>query len=183
MLFETNRLALRNWRDADKAPFAALNRDPEVMTYLGGLRTESQSHGLVEEQMSIAAEGKPVFWVAEHKSSGEFMGFIGVKEINFEAPFVTSKPGYEIGWRLAKKFWGKGYASEGAKAALQYAFRQWTMEHIWSFTVPDNLASQKVMRNIGMAQVKNGNFAHPALAASHPLSLHVLYRINRPTHF
>lgn len=108
------------------------------------------------------------------------MGFIGVKEINFDAPFADPKPGYEIGWRLGQKFWGRGYATEGAKAALQYAFDEWSVDHIWSFTVPDNLASQKVMRNIGMTRADNGDFAHPALTKDDPLSMHVLYRIDNP---
>lgn len=178
--YETERLILRNWYDADKTPFAELNRDPEVMTYLGGLRTAEQSARLVEEQIAIAAEGKPVFWVAEHKATKTFMGFIGVKEINFDAPFADPKPGYEIGWRLGKNFWGQGLVTEGAKAALSYAFEHCHMDNIWSFTVPENLASQKVMQNIGMARVENGDFAHPSLAIDDPLSIHVLYRIDHP---
>lgn len=179
MIIQTKRLTLRNWEETDKIPFAQLNRDPEVMTFLGGLRSKEQSSKLVDEQISIAANGKPVFWVAEHKSSGQFMGFIGVKEINFDAPFADPKPGHEIGWRLAQKFWGQGYATEGALAALHYAFDQWRMDHIWSFTVPENLASQKVMQKIGMTKLESG-FAHPALAPDDPLSIHVLYRIDYP---
>lgn len=179
MLFETDRLIIRNWRDADKPHFARMGQDPEVMRYLGGLRNKQASDQAVVDQMALFAERKPAFWAAALKSSREFMGFIGVKEINFSAPFADPKPGFEIGWRLAKEYWGNGYATEGAKAALTYAFSNWDIDLIWSFTVPDNLASQRVMEKIGMHRVKGGDFAHPNLAENDPLSRHVLYRIDK----
>ncbi len=179
MLFETKRLTIRNWQDTDKPHFAKMGQDPEVMKYLGGLRDTAACDQAADDQMALYAKDEPAFWAAELRSSGEFMGFIGVKAINFDAPFAAPNPGYEIGWRLARHFWGQGYATEGAKAALAFAFANWDMDQIWSFTVPENRASQKVMQKIGMFKVVEGDFAHPSLDKDDPLSLHVLYRAER----
>ena len=96
--------------------------------------------------------------------------------MNFEARFT---PSYEIGWRLARPYWGQGLATEGARAALRFAFENWDMPHIHSFTVHANKASQAVMEKIGMTRIKDGDFAHPNLALDDPLSGHVLYVIGR----
>jgi len=179
MLFETSRLIGRVWKPSDKSSFARMNADPKVMEYLGGLRTTDQSDQSVDDQIALTAKGEPAFWATERKSDGAFLEFIGVKSINFDAPFADPAPGYEIGWRLAKDYWGNGYATEGAKAALKYTFETWAMHTIYSFTVPANTPSQAVMRKIGMQRDLGGDFAHPNLHQDHPLSRHVLFRIKR----
>lgn len=179
ILFETQRLILRNWRETDKIPFAQMSQDPAVMEFLGGVRTQAQSDSAVDDQIALYHLGEPAFWAAEQKSSRQFIGFIGVKAINFEAGFAQPAPGYEIGWRLSQTFWGKGFATEASRAALSYAFANWNMPDIYSFTVPANIASQNVMKKIGMRRVEGGDFDHPSLDKNDPLLRHVLYRVEK----
>ena len=168
---------MRAWRDEDRAPFAELNADPTVMEFLGPPQTRAESYAAVDRQMALIAKGDPAFWAVERIEGGAFMGFIGVKAITFDAPFT---PGHEIGWRLAHEFWGKGYAPEGAKAAIAHCFDNYDMPCIYSITARDNVRSQSVMQKIGMARVADGDFQHPNLPRAHLLSWHVLYRIDRP---
>ncbi len=114
---------------------------------------------------------------AERKSDGTLLGFIGIKEITFDAPFGT---GYEIGWRLAPQYWGKGYASEGARAVLSFGFEKVGLDKIFSFTVSRNERSQAVMKRIGMIKVDGGDFDHPDLSSDDPLRHHLLFRKDRP---
>jgi len=172
----TDRLLLRPWREEDRAAFAAINADPAVMQYLGGPQTHAESDAGVDRQMALTAAGEPCFWVAERRADDALLGFAGVKPITFAAPFG---PGYEVGWRLGKDHWGQGYASEGARAALGHAFQVLELKEVFAFTVPANLASQAVMRRIGMIRVNGGDFDHPSLPEGHHLRRHVLYRAVR----
>ncbi len=176
MNVETPRLRLRGWLERDRAPFAKLNADPNVMKFLGPALTRAQNDAVIDAQMALMCAGRPAFWAVESVSDNQFMGCIGVKKVNFEAAFT---PAYEIGWRLGAEFWGQGYATEGAKAALAHAFETWGMDEIYSFTVLDNVSSQSVMQKIGMTHLPKGAFNHPKLALDDPLSPHVLYRIRR----
>ena len=99
---------------------------------------------------------------------------IGLATATFDAPFT---PCVEIGWRLASRFWGHGYATEGARAALQFGFEEIELEEIVAFTVPENMASRRVMEKIGMMRNTADDFQHPLLPTDHPLRHHVLYRI------
>jgi RimJ/RimL family protein N-acetyltransferase len=175
-MFQSERVRMRTWREEDRAPFARMNSDPKVMEFLGPAQTRAQSDAAVDRQLALIAQGEPAFWAAERIADGAFMGFIGVKRFTFDAPFT---PGYEIGWRLAYEFWGKGYASEGAGAALAYCFANYAMAHIDAITTRDNIRSQSVMKKIGMHYVEGADFAHPQLAPESPISWHVLYRIER----
>jgi len=176
MRLDTPRLILRAWQDSDRAAFAQINRDPDVMKYLGPLLTRAQSDAAIDQQIKLMGHGEPAFWATEYKDSGHLIGCIGIKRVSFQAHFT---PCFEIGWRLGSAFWGRGLASEGAKATLDYSFEHWDMAKIMSFTVPANLASQGVMRKIGMSRVVGGDFDHPNLAKNHPLSRHVLYEVKR----
>lgn len=176
MLIETDRLHLRHWQDKDREPFARMNRDPNVMKYLGPALTRQDSDAAIDRQIAFMEDGEPAFWAAATLHDDALIGCIGVKRVTFEAPFT---PCYEIGWRLGTEHWGKGYATEGAKAALNFAFKNWNMQIIYSFTVPANIKSQAVMQKIGMSYVEGGGFNHPALAKDDPLLRHVLYKIDR----
>lgn len=176
MLTQTDRLYLRAWQDSDREPFAALNSDPKIMKFLGPPLTRQGSDAAINAQIALMKAGGPAFWAVENRNDGRFMGCIGFKAIGFKAGFT---PGYEIGWRLARQYWVRGYATEGAKAALKSAFEQWGMGEIYSFTVHQNAASQSVMNKIGMTRIRGGDFNHPSLAPDDPLSAHVLYRIDR----
>ena len=175
-LISTQRITLRKWKNSDREPFAQLNQDPDVMTYLGAPMSREDSDAAIDKQLALMAAGEPAFWAVEENQTRKFIGCIGVKRVTFKAAFT---PCYEIGWRLSKSAWGKGFATEGARAALSLAFRDWDMEKIYSFTVHANIRSQSVMEKIGMSRIIDGDFKHPNLPEDHPLSEHVLYSIGR----
>lgn len=175
-IIRTERLLLRQWRESDFEPFARLNADPKVMEYFPGLKTREESdHSVHLFSAHIEKCGWGLF-AAELAATGEFIGFIGLAEVDFEAEFT---PAIEIGWRLAYKHWGKGYATEGALALLHYAFKVLKLEEIVSFTATGNKRSRAVMEKIGMHPDPKGDFDHPKISAGHPLQRHVLYRISR----
>jgi RimJ/RimL family protein N-acetyltransferase len=169
---ETARLKLRRWREEDRAPFAAMNADAEVMEHFPTVMTREQSDASYERiQKHFARRGFGV-WAVE--AEGEFAGFTGLMHPGFEAHFT---PCVEAGWRLARRFWGKGIATEAARMAVRYGFEQLLLDEIVSFTIPANARSRRVMEKIGMRH--SGDFDHPALAEGHPMRRHVLYRLSR----
>ena len=172
----TDRLLLRQWRDSDREPFAALNADPAVMEHFPALQTREQSDDLIDRNIPELDGRGWGLWAMEVKDTGEFIGFTGLNVPTFEAPFL---PGVEIGWRLAKGAWGNGYATEAARAALAYAFGPAGLNEIVSFTATTNLPSQRVMQRIGMVHDQAGDFDHPRVEDGHRLQRHVLYRITR----
>jgi RimJ/RimL family protein N-acetyltransferase len=115
-------------------------------------------------------------WAVELKETGELMGFIGLNYTDWESHFT---PAVEVGWRLGSPYWGKGYATEGAKASLDYGFNSCGLKEIVSFTVPANKRSIRVMEKIGLKRDLSGDFAHPKLSADHHLSQHILYRLTK----
>lgn len=169
----TPRLLLRQWQPQDLAPFAALNADAEVMRHFPALLTREQSDAMAGTIRELIAARGWGFWAAEHRASGEFMGFIGLHIPTAPLPF---QPCVEIGWRLARPFWGQGLASEGARAALAYGFGVLGLESIVSFTALQNLRSQAVMQRLGMLRDVH-DFDHPALPEGHALRRHCLYRL------
>lgn len=173
-ILTTPRLILRLWRDADIAPFVALNADARVTEFLPGPVTPGQAKDFVEKQNALYALHGTCYFAAELEATGELAGFVGVKYQDFAAPFA---PCFEIGWRLGAPHWGRGLASEGAQAVLDYAFDTLGLREIVAFTVPPNLRSVRVMERLGMVRVAGADFAHPALPSAHPLSWHLLYRI------
>ena len=175
-VIQTERLILRTWKIEDADPYYQINQDPLVIEFLRGPLSMEQVNdfiAFVNKQCSQMGYG---LWAVEEKSSEKLMGFIGLDPIHWDAPFG---PGVEIAWRLGSQFWGKGYATEGAKAALNYGFTHCGLNEIFSFTVPANIRSIRVMEKIGMQRDLRGDFAHPKLAADHPLSKHILYRIKQ----
>lgn len=172
----TSRLKLREWRDEDLEPFAALNADPSVMEFLPALLSRAESDAMAERIRGHFAEHRFGLWAAELREESKFIGFIGLNVPKFEAHFT---PCVEVGWRLAAEYWGRGYAPEGARAALEYGFRELGLEEIVAITVPHNLKSRRVMEKIGMRHDQAGDFPHPNLPEESPLKQHVLYRIGR----
>jgi RimJ/RimL family protein N-acetyltransferase len=173
----TDRLLLRQWRDSDREPFAALNADPAVMEHFPAPQTREQSDALIDRNIPELDGRGWGLWAMEVKDTGEFIGFTGLNVPTFEAPFL---PGVEIGWRLAKGAWGNGYATEAARAALAYGFGPAGLHEIVSFTATTNVPSQRVMQRIGMVHDEAGDFDHPRIEDGHRLKRHVLYRIHRP---
>ncbi len=176
----TERLILRPWRDSDLAPFAALNADPAVMQHFPGTLTEVQANALAQGIREDMAERGFGWWAAEAPGVAPFIGFIGLSVPDFNAHFLP--PGrrvVEVGWRLARDHWGKGYASEGAREALRFGFEKLGLEEIVSFTTTTNERSQAVMRRLGMTHDVRDDFDHPGIPPGHRLSRHVLYRKHR----
>jgi RimJ/RimL family protein N-acetyltransferase len=173
MEIETDRLILRRWQPRDLDPFASLNADPRVMEFLPVILSRAEAETMmsaIDQRIRLAGFG---FWAAELKETKSLIGFIGLNVPSYTFPF---SPCVEIGWRLAFDCWGKGYAQEGARAALAYGFESVGLDEIVSFTAGNNIRSRRVMERIGMAHDARGDFDHPKLPEQHPLKRHVLYR-------
>ncbi len=173
---QTSRLVLRRWRAADREPFAALNADPAVMEHFPALLLRAESDALAGRIEAHFAERGFGLWAVEIPGVAPFAGFVGLSIPSFDAHFT---PCVEVGWRLARTYWGKGYATEGARAALRFGFEQSRLGEIVSFTVPANLPSRRVMERVGMSHSPADDFDHPGLPEGHPLRRHVLYRLRR----
>jgi len=169
---ETERLWLRQWRDSDLEPFAAMGACPEVMRYFPAQLNRAQSDAMAERIQGLIENRGWGLWALEEKATGYFIGFTGLHEAPEALQF---SPVTEVGWRLASSAWGKGYATEAARCALAFGFDQLYLDEIVSFTAVSNKPSQRVMERIGLENTGE-NFMHPALEADSPLAEHVLYR-------
>lgn len=174
-MIETERLILRPWRDSDREPFAAINADPRVAEWLGGVRSPAETDEMINRVDAHVARLGYGFWAAERKADGLLVGMIGLK-FHEESP---PGPCVEMGWRLAHDFWGQGLATEGARAALAWGFANIDVDEIIAFTAATNLASQAVMTRIGMTRDPARDFEHPQLAMGHPLRPHVVFAARR----
>jgi RimJ/RimL family protein N-acetyltransferase len=173
----TERLLLRSWRGADRDAHAAMNADPAVMEHFPGTMSRQQSDEMIDRVLAHWAELGWGLWAVEIPEVAPFIGFVGIARQN--------APGYpvvEVGWRLARPYWGHGYASEAAERALLLGFQTLRLDEIVSFTVPQNSRSRAVMERIGMHRDAADDFDHPRIdAARYPqLVRHVLYRLTGP---
>ena len=173
---ETARLRLRDWSDADAAPYAALNADPRVMEFFPAALTREQSDAQMAAIRTFIVNHGFGLYAAEEKASGRFVGFVGLSQPSFEAHFT---PAMEIGWRLARASWGQGYATEGARAVVDHAFGLLDLDALVSFTAEWNRPSRRVMEKLGMTHDPAEDFLHPRLPPDHKLTRHVLYRLRR----
>lgn len=171
----TERLLLRAWRRSDRVPFAALNADPVVMEHFPSTLTREESDVFVDRILDRWDRGRPSLWAVELPGAAEFLGYVGLLEPSFEARFT---PCVEVGWRLSAPFWGRGYAPEAARAALDHGFGHLGLDEIVSFTVGANTRSRRVMDKLGMHHDPADDFDHPNLAEGDPLRHHVLYRLS-----
>jgi RimJ/RimL family protein N-acetyltransferase len=173
---KTDRLLLRRWRESDRLPFQSMSADPRVMEHFPAPLTHEESAAFLERIDNHFEDHGFGLFAVELLESGTFAGFIGLAIPPFDAPFM---PAVEVGWRLAIEYWGRGLATEGARAALRYGFDTLALDSIVSFTVPANLRSRRVMEKLGMTHDPADDFDHPHLPEGHPLRRHVLYRIAR----
>lgn len=178
MFIETDRLVLRPWLEQDRAPFAELNADPEVMRYFPSVLCAEQSDALIDKARHKTQKDGFCFSPIEEKTSGTFLGFVGLSVPAYEKP-LPFDPCVEVGWRLSRKAWGKGFASEAARAWLRFGFETLDLEEIVSFTAEGNQPSRKVMERIGLTRDPKDDFDHPMIPAGHALKRHVLYRLDR----
>lgn len=170
----TERLVLRPWKETDFTPFAAMNADPKVREYFPSILTRQESDESATVISEIIEKTGWGFWAVSAPGVADFIGFIGLQPVPYEAHFT---PAVEIGWRLAQEFWGKGYATEGAFATLQYGFETLKLAEIVSLTAVSNVPSRNVMQKIGMQRTPDDDFDHPKVPIGHKLRRHVLYRL------
>lgn len=178
-VIETERLYLRQWQASDFAVFAEINADPEVMKYFPKLLSTAVSNAIAHKCQQLIIDKGWGLWAVSlkdrSKEKGAFIGFVGLNDTHADMSFA---PAVEIAWRLHKDCWGQGYATEAARAALNFAFTELSLDKVVSFTAVINKRSQRVMERIGMLNAQ-ANFYHPALDANHQLAEHVLYNITR----
>lgn len=173
---ETARLRLRRWRDADRAPFAAMSADPQVMEFFPALLTTDQSNAFIDRiEAHWDARGYGNY-ALEERDTGAFVGLTGLFDVFPEAHFA---PSVEIGWRLARPFWSRGYAREAAEAVIAAAFAEHDFPEIVAFTARLNVRSAALMQRLGMTRDPADDFEHPRVAEGDPLRPHVLYRLKR----
>jgi len=171
----TPRLRLRQWQESDKAAFAQMNADPEVMRFFPSTQTREQSDRSVAVWAAELDERGWSNWAVERISDGHFIGFVGLTIPKRALPFM---PCVEVGYRLGKQYWGKGYATEAGLEALRFGFEELQLQEVVSFTAKLNLPSQAVMRRLGMSDAEE-DFEHPAVPEGSPLRAHCLYRLPR----
>lgn len=170
---ETERLILRQWLPSDRAPFAELNADPEVMRYFPATLSREESDALADRAQAMIEQHGWGFWAVELKEDGDFIGFVGLNIPAVDLPF---NPCVEVGWRLAQASWGQGYATEAARACLKVGFQQLNLAEIVSFTTVANRRSRAVMERLGM-QLDPLTFEHPSVPEGSELREHCLYRL------
>jgi ribosomal-protein-alanine N-acetyltransferase len=172
----TERLLLRRWRPEDRQPFAALNADREVMEFFPAPLSRDESDALadrIEEHFESQGYG---LWAMEVLGGAPFAGFVGLNLANLTEIGIP-EDAVEVGWRLDRTHWGKGYATEAATASLQYAFENARLAEVLSFTSTVNKRSQQLMERIGMRRDPSGGFDHPRVPRESRLRAHVLYRM------
>ena len=174
-VIETERLILRTWRDSDLRPFSLMNQDPLVMEFFPKTLSQEESADSYKRITGFIEQKGFGLFAAEEKGSEEYIGFIGFNQPTFSSYFTTC---IEIGWRLDRRFWNRGFATEGAKACLTYGFSSLDFKEVVSFTSTINTKSINVMKKIGMTF--DGEFEHPNVEEGHSLRKHVLYKISRP---
>ncbi len=167
---ETPRLFLRQWKDSDYAPFAALHADPFVMEHFPFMLSCEQSDAFANKARQGIEEKGWGLWAVECKENGEFIGMVGLQPVSDFLPFA---PAVEVLWRLAYPYWGRGYATEAANACIDFAFQTLGEDHVVAFTALKNSRSEAVMKRLAMEY--HGVFDHPQLPDGHPSKPHHLY--------
>jgi len=169
---ETQRLRLRQWRQEDRAPFASLNGDPRVMEFFPSTLTAAQSDAMADRCEALIAERGWGFWAVEATATNRFIGFVGLHIPSAELP---CSPCVEVGWRLAREFWGRGLATEAAAAAVSTGFHRLGLPEIVAFTPLQNVRSRAVMKRLGM--LESGAFDHPHVPENSGVRRHCLCRL------
>jgi RimJ/RimL family protein N-acetyltransferase len=176
MELRTYRLLLRQWCESDVEPFAALSADPEVMRwYPESLDLDGAAAYVERCQAHIERHGYGP-WAVEVLGGPSFIGFVGLASPRFKA-FYT--PAVNISWRLARDHWGRGYATEAARAAVWFGFEQLQLDEIRAWVALGNDPSRRVMHRLGMTTDPADDFDHPLYEPDDPIRRHALYRLPR----
>ncbi len=179
---ETERLILRDWQDSDSEPFADMCADPDVMATLGPVMTQEESDALIERIKDRQHQYGHTFWAIENRSDGGFIGWCGI--IRGSVGPIIDKA--EIGWRIAHRYWGQGYAREAAQASLDWGFTHLAdakapNDRIWAITSSGNNRSWGLMERLGMTRHHDLDFMHPNVAPDSNLNPHITYSIGKYT--
>ncbi len=169
---ETDRLILRDWKSEDLPLFIEINKDDHVMRYFPSVLNDKETESFFFRIQSEFERNGWGLYAVELKSTGIFIGYVGLHEIGFDADFT---PGVEIGWRLDADYHNQGFATEAAMAVLSLA-RSKDLTKLYSFTSKMNIPSERVMQKIGMTKI--GEFEHPNLPKDSLLRTHVLYQLD-----
>jgi RimJ/RimL family protein N-acetyltransferase len=175
---ETERLILRPWRDADVEAWIAMNSRPRVMEFFPGVDARADLEASAERLRARLERDGYGWWIVEVRESGAFAGILALSDVPADLPV---SPALEIGWRFVPEVWGNGYATEGARSLLEFAFTQLDKGEVVALTAAINRRSQRVMERLGMRRDPHDDFDHPRLTEGHRLRPHVLYRIARST--
>lgn len=175
-IFRSTRLGFRNWMQDDVLPMSRINADPVVMEFFPGTKTMEETQAFVERMQKQFDEKGFCYFAVDRLDTGVFIGFVGISEQTFESDFT---PCVDIGWRLSTEQWGNGFATEGAKRCLEYAFNELNLQTIVSVCPVVNKRSAAVMQKIGMQEIRT--FDHPLLTHDAWLKNCVLYQIFAPT--
>ncbi|HHG8515334.1 TPA: GNAT family N-acetyltransferase [Legionella pneumophila] len=175
-ILETERLFLRTFQENDVGSLIAISQDEKVMQFFPTIPTREEIIAFIDRIITHQEEKNFSLYAAEIKNTGEMIGFVGLFTATLQAHFT---PAIEIGWRLSSKHWNQGYATEAAKAVLDYAFRKLDLDEVVSFTSALNKPSIRVMQKIGLHTNSEDNFDNPKVPSGNPLMGHVLYRLKR----
>jgi RimJ/RimL family protein N-acetyltransferase len=179
--FDTDRLRLRPLTDRDRIAFAAMNADPAVMTYFASPMTIEETDAAIARYSAAIESNGFSFLAAEVRETSAFAGIIGMQIMRDAVPKLP-QPAVEIGWRLACEHQGKGYATEGARALVNFAFNELGLPNVVAITAVENKASRHVMEKLGMSLQPELEFDHPRVPEGHPHRRNVLYRLINPHH-
>ena len=178
-MIEIPRLRLRNWKQDDAIAFQQICSDPDVMEFLGEPMTLAETETVISRMQAMQTQLGYCFWAMEHRETGALMGFCAVKP---GAIGTSIGEQLEIGWRMARAYWGAGYATEAAQAVIDWVWANLDVDSIWAITAPGNQRSQALMRRLGMTRHRKLDFEHPAMPRGDPLRAHATYSLNRPPH-
>jgi len=170
-ILKTERLGLRNWKASDIEPFIEMGKDPEVMQYFPSLLSGEESRNLIQKLQNHFILHGYCYFAVDILETSEFIGFTGFMNQTWESKFT---PCVDMGWRLKRSAWGKGYATEAAKACLEAALPKFNLKEVYAFTPDKNIPSQKVMQKIGMKYT--GDFQHPKLIGDDRFKYCVAYK-------
>ncbi len=176
---ETPRLTLRRWQEADRAPFAEMNADPVVMQFFEAPMTREQSDEAIDRYLAAFDREGFSFFAATLRNSGDFIGTIGLQTMRDVVPNLP-QPAVEIGWRLVQSAQGKGFATEGGQAVVDYAFNELRLPEVVAITAIPNQPSRHVMEKLGMTHCPELDFDHPRVSAGHQYQRHTLYSLRNP---
>ena len=180
MIFATERLVIRNYRDEDRAVFAAIGRNPLARVYHRSLLTPGETDAFIERQIETVHHMGCGYAAVERKADGVVVGDVGIRYVPEGIPFSPDAH-FDIGWQLDPKYFGKGYASEAARGWLDHGFRELRLDQVVAYAAAINIPSISVMKRIGMIRDPARDFDHPKTPKDDPLSRQIVYSISNPS--